>query len=62
MAKKRKPQDATIRNVRASNRRSSDLLLRLHDLSTKVNDIHKLILELQADMQKLKPQTERRKR
>lgn len=62
MAKrKRNPQDATLRNVRASNKRTTDLLARLHDLSMKLNDIHKSILELQADMQKMKPATERRK-
>ena len=59
--KKRNPQDLTLRNVRASNRRTTDLHKKFEDLVTRMNEMHQLLLELQSEMQKLKPARERRK-
>ena len=59
--KKRNSQDATIRNVRASNRRTTDLHKRLSDLASQMNEMHKALLELQSELQSMKPARERRK-
>ena len=62
MAKrKRNSPDATLRNVRASNRRATDLHKKLSDMASQMNEMHKSLLELQSELQSMKPARERRK-